>query len=372
MATETKSKEEPKTLTDRLAERAVKRMEKNVDKGVDQKLEQGKTPSEILTSLLSTIGGGNQQNQSQRINSDLIPQINQIAQQRIGVPGRENVLSRILTAGTTNDPMQLFGSKTAPIGFDNATKLLQLQQSLDKNAMEGPKNQTMVIKNLIDIAKNTGNKELFAALSGMQMPQTAIEVDPMTGNPTEKGIRQKARAERMESSSFVDDMKNIDTQINNIEAIGTLLEGEPAGIVFGELAKMGGKMTRGATNLSGELARQFSPAIAAGVYKTLTNDRQISNSDAAERSKPLVPQQGEDPRLQKIKVDFIREMFVLQKQSLQNGGTGSLNMKELVTGLKNKIEFEKKKMGNQQTSSKDLPPELQKFADQGFKVTRLK
>ena len=143
----------------------------------------------------------------------------------------------------------------------------------------------------------------------IQPDQEFFETDPLTDQPSRAAFTEKERIKRAESFSVREQIDEIDNQTANLQGLEALLEGEPAGVVTGRVARTAGALTGGNVNLSGELARQFTPSISAGIYRSFTGDKRLSNVDAAARAMPLVPQQSDSARLQKFKVAFLRLSF---------------------------------------------------------------
>lgn len=203
-------------LSSRLAEKSIKTMEKHVEEQTSQRLQSGQSPTEILQGLLGAVGKPDIQG--------TYNQINQLASTQIPIPGTMKGPSALmdLFKGQGFNPL---APHTQPLGMDVAIALTKLASEQAKMPGEMQKTNIDVISGLLKYAKDTGNKELFTALSGQQIPETSIEVNPMTGEPTAKGIGQKTTAEvtAKEESAKAIKQKEFSKELNNYFAVGDLL-----------------------------------------------------------------------------------------------------------------------------------------------------
>lgn len=131
--------------------------------------------------------------------------------------------------------------KKAAMGIGTATQVMGLQQSTEKQPYEVQKlkgevekqpyelqtAQTKVLQDLIDFAKGTGNRKLFESLGGAKPGGELIEVDPMTGQLTEKGKRQLEKIQ-LETAKALEKIKPETTERiqmgSNLDALGGLLD----------------------------------------------------------------------------------------------------------------------------------------------------
>jgi hypothetical protein len=265
-----------KLFEQRILDVANKKIEKAYGAEVDARLQQGQDPKTILSELMTSIGKS--AGQSAPTQQDVMGQVNQLASQRIDVPGTMQGPFTALGGLFKGEGYNPLSPHKQAFGMDNAIKIIGLQNSLEKQGIDIPKAQSELLKNLIDIAKSTGNKDMARQL-GMNVPETAIEVDPMTGDPTAKGIQQKTEAEttakKTAEINLVRDQfnKQLDNYLGFVSAVPTSGKGgawerllhtadlnlrsinqtDVVGNAFNQMKNMSGSLTPMMRRLSGDV-----------------------------------------------------------------------------------------------------------------------
>lgn len=222
MADETKTQERPQTLQERLYEKGVKTIEKRVGESVERDLEAGRTPQQTLSSLLQSVGVNIPSEQ------DVMNHIKQIQQNNI-VPipkSRKGIfaLGDLIKGKGFNPDMPREGQ----MSFDDAKEILNLQLKMGEQGLSSQKVATDIIKNLVDIAQSTGNKELFEQTGG----QANQEIDWRTGQLTlESKVAEKEALIKVEQETKATTEKKVQANklakdLENYFAIGDLLPTE--------------------------------------------------------------------------------------------------------------------------------------------------
>src|SRR3990167_7332030 len=114
------------SMRQRLENRVISRIEKNIDTKVDQKLQEGQSPNDIFSSFSATM-------QPTPDTGQLLAQIQQLAQTQ--VPSNERfgilpTLSQLMSGQFTPG-----GQKPSELGFGNAVQLMNMQQSMQNQAL---------------------------------------------------------------------------------------------------------------------------------------------------------------------------------------------------------------------------------------------
>lgn len=109
------------------------------------------------------------------------------------------------------------------------------------------------------------------------------------------------------------DLASQEQNVNQLEQMLTNIDSGAKG-KLGTWAARVGQVAGVPINADNVTYEDLRPAYAAGLYKTLTNDRQISNADAAARALPITPAQIDAPNVRKAKTSIIRRSISIRRK----------------------------------------------------------
>lgn len=215
MGNPTQTQEKPQTLEERLVEKSIKTMEKQVSDRTTEQLQNGQKPQQILQNLLQSVSG------EQITQQDILGQINQLGSQKVPKAGTITGILPALFQAIKGQGFKPFAPQQEALGMTEAIDILQLQNQMQQQAGQVPKTQTELLKNLIDIAKTTGNEELYKAAGGQISP----DIDWRTGQLTpEAKAKERALGERaVEVEKMNIKKEELAQELDNYFEIGDLL-----------------------------------------------------------------------------------------------------------------------------------------------------
>lgn len=254
--------------------------------------------------------------------------------------------------------------KMLAVNAELAGKGLRLtpQGIMRDDSLTSPLEQLVSQAKAADAAKTMGNRQLWGALTGQeqmtQQPQSvapqgqqggvgdmvAPEIDPFTGKPTTAGVQQEAQNKLIEqkltqeqkmqvpTAKQKEDFDKISAAEVNIANLEKDLDKLPTGYM-GILANVLNFVTRGDANPDLKTYNDSKPAIAVGLYRTLTGDTRLSDDDAKKRAMPLLWDSSEAKSVQKKKFENIKGMIKARKEKIRNGQYTSTADGEFVTPL---------------------------------------
>lgn len=137
------------------------------------------------------------------------------------------------------------------------------------------------------------------------------------------GMKQKADVEKAKGKggkipvSLINDMNLIENQSNQLDSIEKVLTKSAQG-PKGFTRDLLSKVTLG--NIAPELRLydQNRPAVAVSIYRALTGDTRLSDSDAKARALPLLPVPGEPSEVHKNKIAFLRAGINRRKEVIKH------------------------------------------------------
>lgn len=138
-------------------------------------------------------------------------------------------------------------------------------------------------------------------------------------------VRNAAPTAEMKQSAF-----NLESQIKNFDAAMELLNGSPQGRISGSVASATGAITGGKENTAGKLYADILPGLSASLYKDMTGDTRLSDADAQSRAYPLFPKQGDDPKLNKLKEEFIKSTLKRRQSQYKSGDFSPMSQGEVM------------------------------------------
>lgn len=180
----------------------------------------------------------------------------------------------------------------------NFTSSIVKEQNKNKSAVR------YVIPNL----DNAGNVSGFT-----EVPQ-GYKPTPFARPPTQP----KPNAASQKSAG---DVQAIDEQLNEIDDLSTKLSQGWSGPIAGRAAVLAAKATGGGMQQPISEFEAIKPAFAVKVYRAWTGDTRLSDSDAASRAYPLLPNSTDQPQVQKAKWDNLRTLLNTRKDQLMQGAS---------------------------------------------------
>jgi hypothetical protein len=265
---------------------------------------------------------------------------------------------------------------------DNQLKMLSVRAelagkgfSLDENgnirrdeALQSPWETLIQKAKGAEAAKSVGDRATYNAILGnvpqqqapaqpMDVTQQAIdstpsgvagmvapEIDPFTNKETTLGVQQAARNKQIEqkmtqeqklavpTAKQKEDFDKISAAEVNVANLEKDVDKLPSGY-SGILSNIWGVVTRGANNPDLKTYNDSRPAIAVGLYRTLTGDTRLSDDDAKKRALPLIWDSSESKSVQKKKFENIKQMITARKEKIRNGQYTTTADGEFVTPL---------------------------------------
>lgn len=250
----TKEQEQPPSLQERLVEKSVKSMEKKVEEQTLMKLQSGQAPMEIITQLLSSVGG-----QGQQSPQNVLDQVLSLSGTQVPTGERMGLIPSLLKGHGTSRP-----ELKDDLGIDNAIKVLGLQGNMQSQELDVPQKQANLIKTLLDLSTQ---------IKGMGAESEEPERGP-GGNLTTKGIEQQEGAQVRGRKTEEDRQKKL--QLNqDLEAYFALGEALPTGEGFI------GRNIQGASNKLQSLQQKTSTGVASGRLRALNKRLRVTFSKAA-------------------------------------------------------------------------------------------
>lgn len=118
-------------------------------------------------------------------------------------------------------------------------------------------------------------------------------------------------------TSLINDMNLIESQKNQLDSIEKLVNTSGSSGAKGFGRDLLSKVTLG--NIAPELRLydQNRPATAVSIYRALTGDTRLSDSDAKARALPLLPVPGEPKEVQQNKINYLRAGIERRKKTIQ-------------------------------------------------------
>lgn len=135
------------------------------------------------------------------------------------------------------------------------------------------------------------------------------------------------------------------TALDNFEGLMGMFKGSPQGVISGNLAEAIGNLTGGRFNTKGAVFKDFAPMVSGQIYIGMTGDSRLSESDAESRAKPLLPKQGDSPKKNKLKEDFMRSTLEERNRRYVSGDFKPISQKELINNFNKYISSDGKKGG---------------------------
>ena len=215
MADNQSTKKKEKDLSSAsIAQTGIDTVHSEIKKQVQGRLGRGDNPKNILSELLQSVGTGPSQ-------QDVLKNVLNLAETQVGTGEKQGLLSGLLRGQGTSRP-----EITEDLGVENAIKVQNLQRQQSEFQSKLPQRKTDLIKALLDVAKQTGDRELFRSLGGKDVGEV-VERDPLTGDPTLKGIQDRAAAQAIGTEKAKKDIKledlrrDLDVYFNIAELIPT-------------------------------------------------------------------------------------------------------------------------------------------------------
>jgi hypothetical protein len=174
MAEQDNKEKTPNTMQELAEDSFKKSFSKQIQDQTSERLQQGQSPQEILSQLLQTIGG------EQSSPQDVIGQLQKIQSQPIPTGQKAGLIPSLLQTGKLGRIPQ-----TTNLGFDEAVKVLQLQQQQQQGQRQLPQQQADLLKSVLELSEKVGR---------LQTEGEQIERD-ISGQLTSKGIEQTQEAQ---------------------------------------------------------------------------------------------------------------------------------------------------------------------------------
>jgi hypothetical protein len=202
------------TLQERLVEKSIKTIENVVGEQTTNRLAANQSPMEIIQQLIATTSPTNP--------NDVLNKITELSNTQVPKAGSMTGILPALFQAAGGKGFHPFAPKDTTLGFSDALSLYNAQEAAKKQQLEGPKSAVDLFKSMVETAKLTGDAGMAASL-GINKPEGAIET--YMGEPTEKGLGQKVRAEVTAKAQAEHEQKTkeFSSEIDNYFAVGDLL-----------------------------------------------------------------------------------------------------------------------------------------------------
>jgi len=135
---------------------------------------------------------------SKKVTDNLLQELMGLSKTQVGTGEREGLIPSLLKGKGLSRP-----EKTEDLGIGKAIQLMGVQQQAEGGQRDSElhpgklaKQKQDLLMGLVDYAKKTGDRDLLKKLTGVNMQSgESFETDPMTGDLTKKGAREKKQME---------------------------------------------------------------------------------------------------------------------------------------------------------------------------------
>lgn len=163
MAEQTKTKERPPSLVERLVETGVKQLEKKIKDGVDSGIAGGQSPQEIMGEIVQLAQKQPQQQQQQQQQPNPQQIIQQLAQTKENIPGSQiglpGTIANLLKGKGLQSP---FTPRQQELGVEGAQARVKRSQQIEQS-------EATLLKTKIDTAVATNDEQAFQQLTGKSL-----------------------------------------------------------------------------------------------------------------------------------------------------------------------------------------------------------
>lgn len=138
---------------------------------------------------------------------------------------------------------------------------------------------------------------------------------------------------KTEPVKIKEEVDSIDEQLGQVTELERMLKKVPAGGA-GAFASIGSKATGGLVAPDVKIYNDLIPSIAVKIYRAMTGDTRLSDSDAQARAYPLLPKPSDAPKVRLDKLKNIRTLLKQRKSVVTGSGIQSSTAQDDPLGLR--------------------------------------